>query len=194
MHYNISFSSQTKFFNNAVHGLGTFFVWATKSFFVKNKSEDHSNNKFNDGVDERESQMKANDISTMKIFKWENKQNPQISPTSKWNQTKQYNQNLLKHRTILHNKTWIILIASLVSFLILFSHNYFFLRQYRQYVSYWCTESSTHSFSLRLWPMPLYHTGDSEGVPWIRNLLPHNWIIFKSVFEPRWAYFHSKRG
>lgn len=68
MHYNISFSLQTKFFNNAVHGLGTFLVWTIKSFVCKKKkSEDHSNNKFNDDIGERESQLKANDALTMKI-------------------------------------------------------------------------------------------------------------------------------
>lgn len=67
MVYNIFFSSQTKFFNNVVRGLGAFLVWSTKSIFCKNKSEDHSNNNFDDDVGETESQMKVNEVLTMKI-------------------------------------------------------------------------------------------------------------------------------
>lgn len=62
-----------------------------QKLFCRNKSEDHSNDKFDDGVDERESQMKANDILTMKNFKWENKKSPKNKPQNqmKPNQIKQ---------------------------------------------------------------------------------------------------------
>lgn len=70
MCYNISFSPQTKFFNNAVHGLCAFLVWTTKSgFFVKTKSEDHSNNRINDNVGQKESQVKVKNVLTKKIEK-----------------------------------------------------------------------------------------------------------------------------